>query len=432
MHFEMIAFIGQSCVTAVLNLIMFLFFTKFYGAKYKNILVYMCSYTIVCLLMITVNQFNIGMLNFVYAFISFNIVCLKLFNAKVKQILLYNSLLIFAMLASDIMTIFIWTIIQGDVLESVLNNNHLMLISNMLNIFIMLFVYKLYVTIICKKEIKSIQYQESLFLLFMTALEIYIIYIFIQKADNSKDGITILVIILGFLLLNIYATYIIDKVSVAYKLKYEFTMIKHQNELQLANYKEISKKYEKSRVMLHDIKKHLNVLGELQDGDNKKASEYTNMIENQVDALFGGFQCSNQILSIVLSQKIALAESLNIEVNTRVQDITFDFMNDLDITALFTNLWDNAIEACKKIESERRVIHFEIKKVNGFILINVANSFDGIIKRHNRQILSTKDNHTGIGLSIIKDTTDKYNGLYVINTDDNMFINEITIPIAVT
>ena len=41
MHFEMIAFIGQSCVTAVLNLIMFLFFTKFYGAKYKNILVYM-------------------------------------------------------------------------------------------------------------------------------------------------------------------------------------------------------------------------------------------------------------------------------------------------------------------------------------------------------------------------------------------------------
>lgn len=429
MNLDIISFAGQSVSTIVLNLIIFLFFRKFYGAKYKNIVICVAFFVIVCMIMIAINQLNILVLNITYGFVSFNVICVTLFNAKMKQSLLYNSLLIFLLFVSDIVTVFIWTIIQGEALQQILNDNILMLISNMLNILIMMFIYKIYAAIVCKKGIKSIRYQEALFLLFITAFEIYIIYNFTQMANNSNDGIIILIMIIGFISLNIYATYIIERVSSAYKFKYELSMIKHQNELQLANYTEMSKKYDKSRKVIHDIKKHLNILNELHGDNNEKANEYGDMIEKEVDSLFGGVQCSNQILSIVFSQKITLAESLDIEVNTEIEDISFDFMDNLDITALFANLWDNAIEACKNVDSERRFVCFEMKKINNFILINVKNSFDGIVKRHMGEILSTKENHTGVGLSIIKSTVEKYGGLHITTTDKLTFITEITIPI---
>lgn len=428
MDLSTLAFISQSVCTCALNLIMFLFFRKMYGTKFTKVIIYIVSFIAACVLMVAVNYLNIPVLNILYGFISFNVICVLLFNTSLKQSILYNSILIFFLLFSDIITVFIWTVIQGEALQNVLNDSILMMISNALNILVMILVYKIFFVFVGKKELKSIQLQETIFLFFINVFEIFIIYIFTQKANESNDGILIFAIIIGFVFLNIFATYIIDRVSAAYKLKYELSMMKRQSELQLANYTEMNKQYERSRKVIHDIKKHLNVLSELNHKDNQKTNTYSEMIEKEVDSLFSGFQCSNEILSIVFSQKISLAESLNINVETKVEDINFDFMSDLDITALFANVWDNAIEACKK--AEEKYIVFEISQVNGFILITEKNSFTGKIKRNNDKILSSKKNHTGVGLSIIKSTVEKYKGLFTSNIENKTFCIEITIPIT--
>lgn len=428
MDLSTLAFISQSVCTCALNLIMFLFFRKMYGTKYTNVIIYIASFIVACVIMVAVNFLNISVLNILYGFISFNVICVLLFNTSLKQSILYNSILIFFLLFSDIITVFIWTVIQGEALQNVLNDSILMMISNALNILVMILVYKIFFAFVGKKELKSIQLQETIFLFFINVFEIFIIYIFTQKAKEANDGILIFAIIIGFVFLNIFATYIIDRVSAAYKLKYELSMMKRQSELQLANYTEMNKQYERSRKVIHDIKKHLNVLSELNHKDNQKTNTYSEMIEKEVDSLFSGFQCSNKILSIVFSQKISLAESLKINVETKVEDINFDFMSDLDITALFANIWDNAIEACKKAEG--KYIVFEISQVNGFILITEKNSFNGKIKRSNGRILSSKKNHTGVGLSIIKSTVEKYKGLFTSNIENKTFCIEITIPIT--
>lgn len=68
--------------------------------------------------------------------------------------------------------------------------------------------------------------------------------------------------------------------------------------------------------------------------------------------------------------------------------------------------------------------------MNGFILITEKNSFNGKIKRSNGRILSSKKNHTGVGLSIIKSTVEKYKGLFTSNIENKTFCIEITIPIT--
>ncbi|MCM1061675.1 MAG: ATP-binding protein [Eubacterium sp.] len=198
--------------------------------------------------------------------------------------------------------------------------------------------------------------------------------------------------------------------------------------MQMSHYTELDNRYEMSRKIIHDFKKHLDTLEELKSQKDEKAYDYGVMVEKEIESLFICFKCSNKVLSIVMSQKIALAEANNIKVTTDTQDIPLNFISDLDITALFANIWDNAIEACCKIDNENRFIEFVMKKVNGFILITVKNSFDGNIKTDNEHFISTKNNHVGVGLSIIKSISEKYNGLFVEEHTDSEFKIEITLP----
>ena len=135
--------------------------------------------------------------------------------------------------------------------------------------------------------------------------------------------------------------------------------------MQMSHYAELDNRYEMSRKIIHDFKKHLCTLGELKNRDNEKAYDYETMVENEIDSLFMCFKCSNKVLSIVMSQKIALAERNKIKVIT-----------DVD-------------------------------------------------KNH---ILSTKNNHIGVGLSIIKSVTEKNGGLFVEEHTDSEFKIEITFP----
>ena len=419
---------GQSLCTFVLNLIMMLFFKKAYGRRYKSKALYISLFITAFLIMVAVNHFGILIVNILYGVLSFNAICLIFYNARIRSSLLLNLLLIFLLLASDVASVVIWTCIGGQTLNDVLSNSMLMLISNTLNILIMITIYKIFTDLVCNRDFKSTKLQEILSVIFLFVFEIFILYIFTIKADSSKDGTVIFTLLVGFILLNLYITYIINRIASYYRLKYELELTKRQNQMQLSNYSEISSKYEESRKVIHDIKKHMNILSELSKTDSGEAKEYSQMIEKEVDSLFVGFKCSNQILSIVLSQKISKAESLGIRVDTRVEDLSLDFINDLDITALFANLWDNAIESCQKVRQEP-YIFFSMNKVNGFIIVNMRNSLAEPLRFDGDKILSSKPNHRGVGLSIITSTVKKYNGLYKNRQDNGEFINEITIPL---
>ena len=167
----------------------------------------------------------------------------------------------------------------------------------------------------------------------------------------------------------------------------------------------------------------------MQSNKSDQAKEYSSLIEKNVDLLFNGFRCSNNILSIIMSQKISAAENEMIKVNTKVEDILFDFVDDLDMTAIFANLWDNAIEANLKVETSERFINVIIGRVNDFIVISFENSFNGVIKKKNGNLLSTKEKHEGIGVSIIKSSIEKYNGTIAMVHDEKVFKVEALIPV---
>lgn len=425
MNTELISFAFQSLSTVALNLIFFLFFDKMYHRKYENKAVYIVALVLSLGLMVIVNLFNIPILNIVYGLLSFNAICYVLYKTKLKKMFLYNTFLILLLLLSDIVTVLIWTIIENTGYNEVLKSYELMCISNLLNIIIMFLLYRVYLAVVLKHKSSFVRLNEVIAVAVITVFEIFVLY---HLCKLPIDGLVFIIIMAGFLALNIYITNIINQVSENAKLKYELEISQRQSEMQMSHYTELDNRYEMSRKIIHDFKKHLDTLGELKSQDDERSYDYGVMVEKEIDSLFMSFKCSNKVLSIVMSQKIASAEANNIKVTIDVEDIPLDFISDLDITALFANVWDNAIEACCKIDEENRFIEFVMKKINGFILITVKNSFDGNIKTDNEHILSTKNNHVGLGLSIIKTVSEKYDGLLVEDHTDSEFKIEITLP----
>lgn len=425
MNTELLSFISQSISTATANLFIFLFYKNLYGCKYKKKRYYLVGYFITVLLMICVNQIGNPYVNMVYSFISANAVCILLFESQIKKIWLYNLLLWFMFIFSDAITVLMWSVIEGNTLNEILSNSQLTLGSNILNIIFMFAFYRIYITFMQKINFQGVQIKIAAFTIIMTFFEIWAVTAYAGEITTRRGGINMLILLIGFLLINLFFAYVLSQVSEAYKFKYELSLSERLNEMYLTNYMEISHKYEESKAIIHDIKKHLSVAEKMKD-DNEAQTEYLSEVYERMNDLFNFFHCSNKILSIILSQKISYAKSKGIKVNVSVEDVPMDFIRDFDITAIFANLWDNAIEACDKV-SDGKYIAMDISRRNDFLLINIENSFNGVIIKDKDVFTSTKPDHDGVGLKSVKLVVEKYDGVFMTSYNAVAFRAEITL-----
>ena len=102
------------------------------------------------------------------------------------------------------------------------------------------------------------------------------------------------------------------------------------------------------------------------------------------------------------------------------------FISDMDITTIFSNLLDNAIDACREIDKSRRKIRIIMRAQMGLIVIKITNS---CAYNHISNIKfghSTKENHSGIGLFNVRKAVEKYEGIMDIKRDNNTFCVSIT------
>lgn len=413
---------------ATIYMVLFLLYDKLYFRKYKNVCIYTIAYICTVCIMFFVNYLGNPFFNVVSAFLIANIVGFCLFKAQIKRALIYNNFIILIFFILDTVSVTIWMVIGNKGFKEVLSDYQAKSICCLIYILLVFFMYRVFVITLYSSEMSEIKVREIGFMILLTAFEVFFVGCYVLKSTNRQDGFRIIIILLCFLVINAVMTSLLKRVSEAYKYKYELDAVRYQNEIQLLHYHELTRKYEDSRRIIHDIKKHLEILNALQGSDKERAKYYSELIGKQVEGVFGNFFCSNRILSVVMGQKISLAESEHIHVETRVEDVLFDFMNDMDITAIFANLWDNAIEACRKVEEKDRFIHIYLEKESGIIVLDMENSFDGIIREDENNILSTKSHHEGVGLGIIKATVEKYEGIVHTDYEGNTFHVEITIP----
>lgn len=164
--------------------------------------------------------------------------------------------------------------------------------------------------------------------------------------------------------------------------------------------------------------------------DNSQIKKYLSQLTNEVSSKKPVEYTGNRELDAVIAPFVLEAESKNIKVQFkgRVSDnVAIDMF---DMCTIISNLLNNAIEACEKIQEDKRIIEFEIAGYNSQIFISVRNSYDmeSIINQKQKFITTKEDkqNH-GIGLENVRRTVKKYDGDMRISQENERFIVTINI-----
>ena len=208
-------------------------------------------------------------------------------------------------------------------------------------------------------------------------------------------------------------------------------MYKEHMALQKQHYEHMLLQYEELRKFRHDVKNHMLALNSMcTSEDNSQIKKYLSQLTNEVSSKKPVEYTGNRELDAVIAPFVLEAESKNIKVQFkgRVSDnVAIDMF---DMCTIISNLLNNAIEACEKIQEDKRIIEFEIAGYNSQIFISVSNSYDmeSIINQKQKFITTKEDklNH-GIGLENLRKTVKKYDGDMRISQENERFIVTINI-----
>lgn len=78
-------------------------------------------------------------------------------------------------------------------------------------------------------------------------------------------------------------------------------------------------------------------------------------------------------MDILLTDKTVIMKEKSIEYEIKVDNVNLDFIEAIDVTTIFGNLLDNAIEACEEVKQER-CIHIKVNAFHEMIVIRIENS----------------------------------------------------------
>ena len=184
-----------------------------------------------------------------------------------------------------------------------------------------------------------------------------------------------------------------------------------KNRCELEEYKKLGKAYEQIRIINHDFREHVRTLIALIDEDIEKAKQYIKSMKLVSEKTKSERFTDNTILNILLNEKVKECNKKGIKLYIESVNPKLDFISEIDMVAIFSNLINNAIEACA--DTEDKEIFINLCTVNDvFTVIKVENSayrepvvLEGMLRTHKND----KQNH-GIGIKSINNSLRKYGG----------------------
>ena len=182
----------------------------------------------------------------------------------------------------------------------------------------------------------------------------------------------------------------------------------------------------KIRGIYHDIKNHILILRSYSEQQRyQELDEYLGRLQEETQAAVPQVYTGQPAVDSMLHYKISSAKDIPIEVETSIPEQLK--VDDFDITVILGNLLDNAIEACGKMEKEKRRIQLSIKLVKNQLFIRTENPFEGKLKWRGSRLLTQKadENNHGIGLENVKRVVEKYHGTLEMNAEEQIFRTKI-------
>ena len=201
----------------------------------------------------------------------------------------------------------------------------------------------------------------------------------------------------------------------------------HVLSIQRLQYDSLNERLENMRRTRHDLRHHAVLLKEIRESGDITAlddliSTYTeqNLLDQQL------VYCENETVNVILVLYSETAYKNNILFSVKA-DIPKDcFVDKKDLAVLFGNILENAADACKEVSEERFInltaTYSETASGSHSLSLIIKNNYKSEPSQSESGIFhSTKHPGDGIGISSVKNITEKYGGACTFNHGDGVF-----------
>lgn len=284
------------------------------------------------------------------------------------------------------------------------------------------------------------QYDKSVFLLiFIPLTSAFIMLTFVYISDSCTLSPTLSWMISSgavFLLTANLLVFGINQYNQKKSAEFTEMQLLLQKESDSAEYYEMLRsQYENQRILIHDIKKHLQSINLLNEKkEHQKIEAYIQQLMLSSDLMESSKLCDHEMLNSILCRYMRQCTDKHISFHADIRSETTDFIADNDLTSLFCNLLDNAVEAADHIPNSFIEINTNRRDKTPFVVITVINSCrkNPFSKESNSLSTDKSDKHRhGFGIKSIRKTISKYSGdmkMYY-NDDTSTFHTIITLKI---
>lgn len=206
------------------------------------------------------------------------------------------------------------------------------------------------------------------------------------------------------------------------QIKNEMLLLQLTSEKQKEQYEIKKELIDLISLRAHDMKKQLRMI---QDGNKLYSDDNLNEIAHNISAYDAFADTGNEVLDVILTDASLRCEKEGIRFTYMIDGHLLNFMEPMDIHAIFGNLIDNAIESVRKLsDPEKRIISVKMTSAGEMLFVHSFNYYDGDLNFSKDALpLTTKENteNHGYGLKSMRLAIQKYGGELNITPENQVF-----------
>lgn len=402
----------------IINFILFRFCNEVYEPKYKNS-VYFMLYTCAVVFQSLAVLLEIPLISLAIFVTIVILLTIFGYSSSAKNKILFSTIYTLYLALIDMVIVPLFAFVSCISVSDTLQDSQKYFITGVLTAIIGLLTYHTVINKMSKRKVGLLTRQQEIFTILLGGFELSMVHMVSQLKEYNAKEINPIVIwqLVGFLFIDIYIIILFESISKNNELREKNRLLEQKGYMDARYYEGLESQNEKYRKIMHDIRKHIYIIRQTKGVDDSYCREVLELLDRQGYR----FKCTNQVLNVIINDRLIVCEKEGITVDVKVSDVDLGFMNKMDITTIFLNLIDNAIEACREVSGLEKFIKIKVKELQNHIIVVIENSCDECKSINYVEGVSHKKGHMGLGIANINSVLEEYGSKLDLECKDHLF-----------